>query len=743
VPASVRPPIIIECPWGIGDNLQCRAVFRELKKTNSIWLKARNVAMFHDLIGDGVNIITHGGARIREGFQCPTSAAPSNAATKRIDYRHPEIARHGSILAAQFSSVGLQMPAKPDFSLPILPAWRDKALALIRSWNIGERPLMVYRPIILNTGWSCPSRSPDPAAYAALFQSIRPQFFVASIADLKPGKEWIVGPEQDADVKLHSGELDFETMAALFAEADLAFGNAGFFPVMALAVGTPAITVYGGHESSKTTQAPARHLAPSLFIEPDQPCDCHAFDHACDKTISLEPAKARIRDFVAANVRPLLRTLIVVTCYVDSAHRARLFDHCLTLTRKRNADCDLLVVDSHSPLCPGVAKLIADKHGAFLPYSGTPARQMVYSFPDNVGHLSRKGRDGWGRAFCYGLDAAVQAGYDYVVHIEGDSLFRLPVLPIVRQMRRQKIAVQSIPVLGTKYEMRGWVETGLMFFSTEFLVESKLTQRYDWPNRRESPSPEAVVRGLCGDKLQMASWKAWRGDKNQITADNIAELNLDWVTHCWDNDPVYDRFLEVSLNEANSPRRVVAIAAPLKSPGLKINLGCGSNKLDGWQNFDSQIDISKPLPFPENSADYIFAEHVVEHVDYYGAIAFFKECHRVIKPCGVVRIAVPSLESIRNKGDAEYFGFTTKWQKVGATARGAMHAILYAHGHKMAWTQSLLETTLFYAGFDQLAAARPGESEHQALRGVEGHHKVIGKKFNDIETVIIEGTVVS
>jgi hypothetical protein len=61
-------------------------------------------------------------------------------------------------------------------------------------------------------------------------------------------------------------------------------------------------------------------------------------------------------------------------------------------------------------------------------------RLQVYRFPDNIGHLARGGKDGWGRAFCKGLEMAIDGQYDYVVHIEGDSLFKRPVLPIIRQM---------------------------------------------------------------------------------------------------------------------------------------------------------------------------------------------------------------------------------------------------------------------------------------------------------------------
>jgi hypothetical protein len=174
-------------------------------------------------------------------------------------------------------------------------------------------------------------------------------------------------------------------------------------------------------------------------------------------------------------------------------------------------------------------------------------------------------------------------------------------------------------------------------------------------------------------------------------------------------------------------------------PTSKLNFGCGTNRLNGWRNMDAEVDITKPLPFTTASAQFILAEHVVEHVPYYTAIKFFEECFRVLAPGGVIRIAVPSIEQIMDCGDAEYFRFTEKWQKVGPTARGAMSAILYAHGHATAWTASLLRATLYFVGFEDLEHCKPGESRRTELRQVEGHQKVIGDRFNAIETLIFEG----
>lgn len=178
---------------------------------------------------------------------------------------------------------------------------------------------------------------------------------------------------------------------------------------------------------------------------------------------------------------------------------------------------------------------------------------------------------------------------------------------------------------------------------------------------------------------------------------------------------------------------------------LKINLGCGTNRLVGWKNHDEDVDITKALPWDDGAADFVFAEHVVEHISYFSAIAFFKECHRILHMDGVCRIAVPSVEQIWRYASPEYMKFTQKWVEPTGTSensrrRDAMTNILFKHGHRAPWTRDLLLASLFYAGFDRVVALPPGQSSHADLQDIEGHGRVIGEYFNWIETVAVEAT---
>ena len=110
-------------------------------------------------------------------------------------------------------------------------------------------------------------------------------------------REWLVGPQIAPDADCTHGELDFETMAALFSLAEVVFCPPGFATILAQATGTRCITVFGGYEDARSFAGGAKH-APWLPIEPLVPCPCWSADCPGDKTIDLFAAMTRIEEFL-------------------------------------------------------------------------------------------------------------------------------------------------------------------------------------------------------------------------------------------------------------------------------------------------------------------------------------------------------------------------------------------------------------------------------------------------------------
>jgi len=84
-----------------------------------------------------------------------------------------------------------------------------------------------------------------------------------------------------------------------------------------------------------------------------------------------------------------------------------------------------------------------------------------------------------------------------------------------------------------------------------------------------------------------------------------------------------------------------------------LNIGCGAWSHPGWVNIDlwgvADVichNITEGLPFSDENFDVVYHSHLLEHIPLIEALSFMKECHRVLKPGGVIRILVPDLEQI-------------------------------------------------------------------------------------------------
>ena len=85
-----------------------------------------------------------------------------------------------------------------------------------------------------------------------------------------------------------------------------------------------------------------------------------------------------------------------------------------------------------------------------------------------------------------------------------------------------------------------------------------------------------------------------------------------------------------------------------------LNVGCGERFHSDWTNIDihpvapsvRRWDLSKGLPFPDSSFHVVYHSHVLEHFSKMDGLKFLRECFRVLRNNGIIRVAVPDLEQI-------------------------------------------------------------------------------------------------
>ncbi len=172
----------------------------------------------------------------------------------------------------------------------------------------------------------------------------------------------------------------------------------------------------------------------------------------------------------------------------------------LRVARQQNADIRL--IDTTSRFNPVLS-------GIDVKY------EEVIGVGGNVGHGSRIGdQDGWGRAFCKGVELAITGGYDYAVHVESDMACRVDCRDVIALMEKGEN-----PFAAPYCSQVQNIETGLLYMSVKRLKELDFVNRYNWPKIRPEMSiaerialqPEKVIGGIFGEEWLKLHWDTRNG----------------------------------------------------------------------------------------------------------------------------------------------------------------------------------------------------------------------------------------
>ncbi len=81
---------------------------------------------------------------------------------------------------------------------------------------------------------------------------------------------------------------------------------------------------------------------------------------------------------------------------------------------------------------------------------------------------------------------------------------------------------------------------------------------------------------------------------------------------------------------------------------LKLHLGCGNVKLDGFVNIDmvkfpavDKVMDARHLDYADSFVDFIYSAHVLEHFRQTETASVLKEWKRVLKPGGKMIVVIP------------------------------------------------------------------------------------------------------
>ncbi len=200
------------------------------------------------------------------------------------------------------------------------------------------------------------------------------------------------------------------------------------------------------------------------------------------------------------------------------------------------------------------------------------------------------------------------------------------------------------------------------------------------------------------------------------------------------------------------------ITSYLKSNTIKkLHLGAGSISHSGWLDTDIYseldnvvyLDATHTFPFNDNTFDYILSEHMIEHITWNKGLFMLKECLRILKPRGTVRITTPDLEVLIGLYEKNGNSLNDKYIKwITDTWLNDIH--LYhpcfvvnngfrAWGHQFLYDSDLLAITMKEAGFVDIRQCSPGKSDDDNLVGVDAHGTHVNDVIGRFETMVFEG----
>jgi predicted SAM-dependent methyltransferase len=242
---------------------------------------------------------------------------------------------------------------------------------------------------------------------------------------------------------------------------------------------------------------------------------------------------------------------------------------------------------------------------------------------------------------------------------------------------------------------------------------------------------------------------------------------------------------------ASRPAAAASTSAGFSSQGgspRKLHLGCGLVTPPTWLNVDGSLnarlgkypfvrslagfigltdskarfdksifghDLRKPLPWPDNTFDGIYASHLFEHMYLDEVRRLALECRRVLRPGGALRVVVPDVavlvegyvsgrfpawtsDHIQQGPKADMLVTAILMREPNAPRGGLLkrvyHAMFDFHSHKWMYDAESMTARFTEAGFRDIRRMGYGESRIDGILEVEREIRV-----KDGAGVVIEG----
>ena len=195
---------------------------------------------------------------------------------------------------------------------------------------------------------------------------------------------------------------------------------------------------------------------------------------------------------------------------------------------------------------------------------------------------------------------------------------------------------------------------------------------------------------------------------------NIIKVNLGSGKNCIDGWICID----------NSPKTLLAKLPTLKWILYKCNIISEKDYNEEWNKNIIYRNLLKKLPFENNSIDYVYSSHLLEHFSREDALNICKDVFRILKEDGIFRVVVPDLKIAAVNYINNNISFFSEC-KTKPTADQLLDYLMLHTFHKWYYDSESLQKLLCDSGFKKvyIAAYQWGRIPIPDLKILETHKK--------------------
>jgi predicted SAM-dependent methyltransferase len=195
----------------------------------------------------------------------------------------------------------------------------------------------------------------------------------------------------------------------------------------------------------------------------------------------------------------------------------------------------------------------------------------------------------------------------------------------------------------------------------------------------------------------------------------------------------------------------------------KIQIGCGPNLFEGWLNTDidcndkiAYLNAGAPFPIASDTFDFVYSEHLFEHLKVEQQINMLSESYRILKKGGILRIATPNVDFLFDifakptSSESEHY---VDWAVKNIPHLKAVKKMVVddeehyiyvinnffkAWGHQVIHNVESISKLAMQCHFSQVRECAVGVSEVSIFKNIEKHGTILPERINLMETMVVE-----